>query len=182
MPSVVDSLNLISQTMENILVYVSPIEIEKGKWGYKWIGICNGKRFSVIRNPYATEMVFDQSKQEYLFIIESQKDILPMEIKRLMYSTPLPNRYFLLGKGKFVSIEVVVSLIEKGYDITKVKKELYYPYINGNYNPYLCRYKTETEIIVEILDDESIVWKGGFPWLMCTFPSKEKENVSEQFL
>ena len=53
--------------MENILVYATPFEIEKGKWGYKWIGFCYEKRFSVIFNPYETEMIIDTENGNYLF-------------------------------------------------------------------------------------------------------------------
>lgn len=144
--------------MENILVYATPFEIEKGKWGYKWIGFCYRKRFSVIHNPYETEMIIDIENGNYLFFEKQQRKSLPPEIKKLTYGIPLSNKYFILNKGKSVSIEVVMMLIEKGYDINNITMQLNLE--NGN--DYLCQYlEKETEkVIVEILNDESVLWKG----------------------
>lgn len=148
--------------MENILVYATPFEIEKGKWGYKWIGFCYGKRFSVIFNPYETEMIIDTENGNYLFYEKQQRKSLPTEIKKLTYEKPLSNHYFLLNKGKSVSLEVVMMLIEKGYNIENIVMNPYIKYTKGNYDDqYLCQYlERETKkIIVEILNDESVLWK-----------------------
>ena len=149
--------------MSNLLVYCTPFEIQKGKWGYKWIGFSEGKRFSVIQDPNSKKIY--NGNGEYVFSDNNQRELLPKEILKLTYSTPLSNSYFLFGKGKEVSLEVVMELIEKGYDITGIAMQKYFPYINGKRNEenYLCQYlkKDTREIIVEILDDESVFWRDS---------------------
>lgn len=149
--------------MENMLVHSTPFEIEKDKWGYKWLGFCYGKRFSVILNP-ETESYSDEENGNYILGSDSERKSLPEEIRKLTYAKPLSNDYFLLSKGKETSIEVVMMLIERGYNIENIIKKPYLSYINGKHNgdTYLCEYmdkKTE-RVIVEILDDESVLWKG----------------------
>ena len=139
--------------MQNILVYATPFEIENGKWGYKWIGVYNGKRFIVIQNPYVKNIFVDQEKQEYIFTTYEQRKLLPLEIQKIAFgSLPLPNKYFILESGKKnMSIEIVVSLIEEGYDIKCIELDkMHYKYI-----------ETKTKnIIAEILEDNSVLWKG----------------------
>ena len=143
------------QGKTNRLVYATPFEMEKDKWGYKWVGICNGKRFSVIQNPYGNEVILDEEKQEYTFVTNDQRNLLPSEIIKLIWQIPLSNKYFILSdNGKEISIEVVLELLEKGYDISKIEMEKVDPSI-------LCRYVMENKVIVEILQDKSILWKGG---------------------
>lgn len=149
--------------MKDILVYATPFEIEKGKWGYKWIGFCYGKRFTMIQNPYATEMIIDKENGNYVISNNDQKELLPTEIKKFIYGVPVSNHYFLLDKGKngkAVSLEVVMELIEKGYDMENIIMKKHSSIFNRNEN-FLCKYlEKETEnIIVEIIDYETIIWK-----------------------
>ena len=149
--------------MKDILVYATPYNFEKEKWGYKWIGVCNGKRFVVLLDPCITEINFDTKNENYL-IGKNQELLLPKEIQKIIRQVPLSNRYFLMGKGKSVSIEVVVMLIETGYCIQDIIMQNYHKFTENGINPetYLCRYiERETgNIIAEILEDETVIWKG----------------------
>jgi hypothetical protein len=147
----------------DILVYSTPFEMEKNKWGQKWIGFYNGKRFLVVLNPNATEMVSNEIKNEYIISSTKQVKTLPDTLQKLIYSNPLSNRYFLYGKDREISIEVVMMLIEKGYDINNIYLKKHCKYIDKDI--YLCRYidKANDKIIIEVQADKSILWKGdGF--------------------
>ena len=152
--------------INNILVYATPFEISQGKWGYKWIGFYNGKRLTIIEDPSVTEISFMETSFEennYVFS-KSCKEELPMEIKKFIYSNPLSNRYFLYGKDKEITIEIVMQIIEKGYDISDIKMEIYSPYGNEKQEePFLCRYicKENEKVLVEIQEDRSILWREG---------------------
>jgi hypothetical protein len=149
--------------ISDILVYSTPFEMEKNKWGQKWIGFYNGKRFLVVLNPNATEMVSNEIKNEYIISSTKQVKTLPDTLQKLIYSIPLSNRYFLYGKHREISVEAVMMLIEKGYNINNIIMVKYCKYTDED--TYLCRYidKGNGKIIARIQTDKTILWKGdGF--------------------
>ena len=152
--------------MKDILVLETPYRIknrnqnEKDIWGYKWIGFCNGKRFVVTLNPYDT--IIDEVNGIYSFTTNEEENVLPERIRKVMYSHPLSNQYFILhANGKETSIEVVMQLIEKGYDITKVTKDIYFGH-KSEEKPYLCKYINEEtgKLIVTIVTEGKVIWAG----------------------
>lgn len=148
--------------MENILVYATPFKIEEKKWGYKWIGFYNGKRFEMLETD-TTEFMHSETENKNIYIFsKANEDMLPHELSRMRFQVPLSIHYFLYGKEREITIEIVMELIEKGFNISLIKMEKYNPYGNGNTNPFLCRYinKANGNIIVEIQTDKTILWKG----------------------
>lgn len=153
--------------IKNVLVYASSFEIEKDKWGYEWKGFYNGKSFLMRQIPGA-ELRIDEEKNEYIFSATGQEKLLPDVLERFRYSNPLPNNYFIIDKGKeakLISVNIIMHIIEKGYDINNITVKRYCDYINGKRNNesiYLCRYidiRTGA-VIAELQEDLSILWKG----------------------
>ena len=135
--------------INNILVYATPFKITDDKW----IGFCYGKRFVAIENPYISEMNFDVEKGEYVFADRIQQDLLPTEIRKMIYLVPLSNEFFSLRVGKEQSIEIIITLIEKGYDI---KKDIVC-YKHGE-DPYQVCEKLTDNLIVKITEYLNVIW------------------------
>ena len=144
--------------MENILVYATPYKATENKWGYKWIGFYNGKRFLILQNPDTTEMMLNEIENKYIYSTKEQEELLPEDLRKLSYQSPLSNHYFLYGNDREITIEVVMQLIEKGYNISKITMEQYSKYCNGN-EEFLCRYIYNGNVIITILKDKSIRWE-----------------------
>lgn len=102
--------------ISDVLVYAMPIQCGN-KWGYKWIGFCYGKRFSVIANPCEENIILDKENGVYVFGDKEQEELLPVEIRKIMYSSPLSNRFFSMRVEKEKSFEIIMRLIESGYDV-----------------------------------------------------------------
>lgn len=146
--------------ISNILVYATNFKIEKGRWGYKWFGFCDGKRFTVIQDAKIQEVTFDELSGEYMIGNENHRKLLPMEIQKLTYENPLSNHYFECLKHKELSFEIVMQIIEKGYDVKNIKMEDYCKYCDKG-EPFSFRYidKETKKVIVTIFEDLSVVWE-----------------------
>lgn len=145
--------------MENILVLSTPFKITDKEWGHKWIGFYNGKRFKLIKRRIA-DFVYSETETEIVYTFSTDNEhILPFELNRMMYKPALSNLYFLYGKDKEMTVEIVMQLIEKGYDISTIKMIKYRSYFDTE--EFLCRYinKVNGNIIVEVQTDKSILWK-----------------------
>lgn len=145
--------------MENILVYSTPFKITEKKWGHKWIGFYNGKRFKLLQVD-TTDFVCSETETEIIYTFcKANENMLPEGLNRIRYKPALSNHYFLY-KEKEITIEIVMQLIEKGYDIHKIKMEIPLSW-NDNEAEFLCRYvdKANGNIIVEVQKDKSILWK-----------------------
>ncbi len=152
------------QKIPDILVYSTPFEISDDQWGYKWIGFYNGKRFSVIQRKCDGNIQLDEEKGIYVFEENEQTNLLPEGLRKLIYKNPLSNKYFSLKIGKEQSFEIIMTLIENGYDIE---------------NDIVCRWTTEypyqvcekknNRILAEIMVDGKVVW----------YAIKEEKNTME---
>lgn len=113
--------------MEDMLVFMSPFEASKDNWGYMWVGFCDGKRF-VVQGYEGAGDLFDVENGRYFFSTKDMDDRIPTKIQKLMVTPPLSSLYFMLNQYRQVSIEAVMQIIEKGFDIAKVerKREIYY--------------------------------------------------------
>ena len=144
--------------------YVRPeLSNDKGKWGYIWIGFCNGKRFSIIGDPALKADEIDDENGIYKICKRENIKLLPSELQRMIYGIPLSNKYFMFGT-EFLekSIEVVMSIIENNYDIDKVEMVKYMSFINGD-DKFVCRYiETETQNVIVEIQEDAIIWKGRF--------------------
>ena len=152
------------QKIPNILVYSTPFEVSNDCWGYKWIGFYNGKRFSVIQRKCNGHIQLDKENGIYVFEENKQTDLLPEGLRKLIYKSPLPNKYFSLRIGKEQSFEIIMTLIEIGYDIENdviCRWTTEYPY-------QVCEKKTN-RILAEITVEGNVVWHD----------LKEKKNTME---
>lgn len=113
--------------MEDMLVFMSPFEATKDNWGYMWVGFCDGKRF-VVQGYEGAGDSCDVENGRYFFSIKEECDHIPEKIHNVMRKHPLESPLFMSGERRWISLEVVMQIIEKGYDITKVerKREIYY--------------------------------------------------------
>ena len=141
--------------ISDVLVYAMPIQCGD-IWGYKWIGFCYGKRFSVIANPCEENIILDKENGVYVFGNKEQEELLPVEIRKIMYSSPLPNRLFSIRVEKEKSFEIIMMLIERGYD---VQNDIVC-HVTRN-SPYqVCEVKTG-KVLVEIEENGTVVWSDN---------------------
>lgn len=141
-----------NDSISDVLVYAMPIECGD-KWGYKWIGFCYGKRFSVIANPCEEKIILDKENGVYVFGNKEQENLLPDEIRKIMYSSPLPNRLFSMRVEKEKSFEIIMRLIESGYDVQN--DIVCHATRNSPYQ--VCDVKTGN-VLVEIQENGVVVW------------------------
>lgn len=137
----------------DILVYATHYKIEENVWGYKWVGFCYGKRFVVMEDPCKNKIDFNSEEGIYVFTKNEEQNLLPTAILKLTHSSPLSNEYFSLRIGKEKSIEIIMSLIEEGYDIEK--DIVCYKHEKC---PYRVCEKTTGNILVEMTEDAVVVW------------------------
>lgn len=145
--------------MENILVFSTPFKITDKEWGHKWIGFYNGKRFKLIEK-HATDFLYSETETEIICIFcKANENKMVFDLHKMMYKPALSIYYFLSGKDRETTVEIVMQLIEKGYDISKIKMITYCKYFDTE--EFLCRYinKANGNIIVEIQTDKTILWK-----------------------
>ena len=140
------------EIIPDILVYATPFEVSDNNWGYKWIGFYNNKRFSVIQKSNDGNVYIDEQHGEYIFEENEQVRLLPEKLCKLIHRNPLPNKYFSLRVAKEESFEIIMKLIENGYDIENdiiclCSKE--YPY-------QVC--DKNNRIIAEITVEGRVVW------------------------
>ena len=146
--------------MENILVYSTPFKITDKEWGHKWVGFYKGTRFK-LKEVKTTEFIYSETETEIICMFcKGNEHMLPEGLNRMRYNPALSIHYFLY-KEKEITFEIVMQLIEKGYNIHNIKMETPLSW-NNNEAEFLCRYidKSNGNIIIEVKKDKSIIWKG----------------------
>ena len=130
--------------MEDILVFATPFEASEDNWGYMWTGFCEGKRF-VVQEYEGAEDYCDVENGRYFFSSDDGRDRIPARVKKVMWTTPLASPLFMSGDFRWISIEAMMQIVEKGYDVTKAERNREMYYIDGT-------------PIVEILPGGIISW------------------------
>lgn len=143
--------------MKDILVFARNFNLGKEKWGFKWCGFCNGKKFIVLCDPYAKEISFDSKNGMYIIGNYEQRKLLPANIYYMLVEPSLSNEYFILGKELELTTQIVLKIIESGYNIDNI-----YMKRGTSKENFLCRYinKENGYVVAEILKDHTIIWKG----------------------